>query len=84
MSLTLLKRFVLGRSEERRNEILSERDWLDEDGKPSRSALDRDGSLVGYLIARYGTENPALDERDWELLDEWMTKGMPSGQNVQR
>ncbi|KAK5056624.1 hypothetical protein LTR84_012156 [Exophiala bonariae] len=84
MSLNLLKRFVLGRSEERRNEILSEREWLDEDGKPSSTALERDGSLVGYLIARYGTKDAALDDRDWELLDEWMVKGMPSGQNVQR
>lgn len=83
-SLNLLQRFVLGRSEQRRDEIMTEREWLDEGGKPSQAAIARDGSLVGWLISRYGTEDAALDERDWELLDEWMVNGMPTGQSVQR
>ena len=42
------------------------------------------GSLTGYIIARYGTEDPALDDRDWELLEKWFDKGMPVGEKVSR
>ena len=71
-SLDLLKQFVTGRSVERRDEVLADK------------AGGRDGHLADLLIARYGTEDAALDDRDWELLDEWMEKGMPTGQQVQR
>ncbi|KEF63410.1 uncharacterized protein A1O9_01388 [Exophiala aquamarina CBS 119918] len=84
-SLDLLKQFVLGRCNKRREEILTARGWMDEHGtKPGDTAIEKDGSLVGLLIARYGTDAAALDERDWELLEEWMAKGMPPGEHVQR
>ena len=84
-SLDLLKQFVLVRSDESREEFLMARGWKDEPGaKPGRAAVEKDGSLVGVLVARYGTEEAAFDERDWELLEEWMMKGMPTGENVKR
>lgn len=84
-SLDLLQQFVLGRSNRRREEILTARGWMDEPGtKPGDTAVKKDGSLVGLLIARYGTDEAALDERDWELLEEWMAKGMPIGEHAQR
>lgn len=84
-SLALLERFVVGRSPEKRDEILHEEDWVDEMGtRDGTKAVNRSGSLVGLLIARYGTNDPALDDRDWELLNDWMVRGMPSGQHVSR
>lgn len=44
----------------------------------------REGSLAGYLISRHGTEDPALDERDMEMLTAWFGEGMPVGQCVVR
>jgi len=84
-SLELLRNFVQGRSTAKRDSILTEHDWIDEEGmRRGGKAVAKDGSLVGFLIARYGTEDPALDERDWELLDNWYQKGMPTGENVTR
>lgn len=85
-SLDLLKRFTDDMSEANRDVILTEYGWI-EDGsgsRPGRQALTRDGSLVGLLIARYRTSEPALDERDWKLLADWMHKGMPVGEHVRR
>ncbi|KAL2406834.1 hypothetical protein ABEF95_003487 [Exophiala dermatitidis] len=84
-SLNLLKRFTDNVSVANRDEILREHDWVDEpDERPGHRAGAKSGSLVGLLIARYGTHDPALDERDWELLTEWMGKGMPVGEHVER
>lgn len=43
-----------------------------------------EGSLAGYLIRRQGTQDPALDERDMEMLRRWFGEGMPWGQAVVR
>lgn len=76
---------MVGRSAEKRDEILHEEDWVDEMGtRDGTQAVKKSGSLAGLLIARYGTSDPALDDRDWELLDEWMVGGMPTGQHVSR
>lgn len=76
--LDLLKRFVVGRSDARREAVLRAEEW--HDGPSS----NKDRSLAGYLISGYGTDNPALDERDWELLEQWIVKGMPTGEHVRR
>lgn len=68
-----------------RDAILEEQGWMDAPGSRSgEKAISKSGSLVGYLIARHGTEDPALDDRDWELLSGWMGKGMPTGEHVER
>lgn len=84
-NLDLLKRFTDNLSVENRDDILVELGWIDPEGeRPGMTAVKKSGSLTGLLIARYGTEDPALDARDWELLKEWNDKGMPTGQHVQR
>lgn len=81
--LSQLQRFALDPSS--RNQILQENDWVDEEGqRPGTKANERSGSLSGYLIARHGTENPALDDTDIELLRKWFVEGMPCGQSVVR
>ena len=83
--LDLLARFTASISVTARDEILKEHGWVDEPGaRPGEKAVSKDGSLMGYLIARYGTQEPALDKRDWELLREWCGQGMPVGEHVER
>jgi hypothetical protein len=79
-----LKRFTDNISLENRNEILIEKGWLDPPGARPGQMAGKDGSLTGLLIARYGTEDPALDARDWELLKDWFDRGMPTNQHVSR
>lgn len=68
-----------------RDQILQENDWFDEAGeRPGEKAAARGGSLSGFLIARHGTEDPALDETDIRLLSKWFAEGMPCGQSVVR
>ena len=60
---------------------------VDEPNAPrigAKALASGNGSLTGFLVARYGTEDPALDDRDWELLEEWFGKGMPVGETVSR
>ncbi|KAJ9615010.1 hypothetical protein H2200_001084 [Cladophialophora chaetospira] len=84
-NLDLLKRFTDDISIGNRNEILMEMGWTDPPGsRPGESAVNKNRSLSGLLIARYGTDEPALDERDWQLLKEWNDQGMPRGQHVRR
>lgn len=84
-NLHLLKRFTDDLSLENRDGILREQGWVDDSGsRPGEQAVRRSGSLSGLLIARYGTDEPALDDRDWELLNEWFGKGMPQGEHVER
>ena len=84
-SLDLLKRFTDNVCIENRDQMCTEKDWVDEPGtRPGIRAATKYGSLVGFMIARYGTDDPALDDRDWELLREWFREGMPTGQRVQR
>ena len=84
-NLALLKRFTDEISIGNRNEILMEMGWIyPPDQRPGQAAVNRNGSLSGLLIARYGTDEPAFDNRDWELLKEWNDRGMPLGQHVRR
>jgi hypothetical protein len=84
-NLDFLKRFTDDISIENRDKILEENGWVDPPGeRPGMTAARKSGSLSGLLIASYGTDHPALDERDWELLKEWNDKGMPLGQHVRR
>ena len=80
-----LKEFTQDRSIASRDKWLTERDMVDSPNAPriGEGASSR-GSLTGLMIARYGTSDPALDERDWEMLEEWFEKGMPVGENVSR
>lgn len=49
---------------------------LDRPGqRPGEKAVTHRGSLVGMLIARWGTEEPALGEGEWEELREWFEMG---------
>ncbi|EXJ88587.1 hypothetical protein A1O1_05517 [Capronia coronata CBS 617.96] len=83
--LDLLKRFTDDVSMANRNDVLAEHGWIDGPGdRPGQQAVQQNRSLAGLLVARYGTGDPALDQRDWELLKEWMDKGMPVGEHVQR
>jgi len=80
-----LKRFTDDISMQNRDEILTEKGWVDPPGgRPGHMAVEKDGSLTGHLIARYGTLEPAFDDRDWQLLKEFLDRGMPTGQKVQR
>ena len=80
-----LEQFTLSRSIAMRDQMVVEKDWADGPGV-SRfgETVASKGSLTGYLIVRYGTEEQALDERDWELLEEWFQKGRPVGMQVER
>ncbi|KAJ9497244.1 hypothetical protein LTR99_001962 [Exophiala xenobiotica] len=84
-NLDLLKRFTDDLSLGNRDGLLGEHGWIDESGsRPGEQAVRKNRSLSGLLIARYGTHEPALDDRDWELLSEWFGKGMPVGEHVER
>ena len=83
-SLELLQRFCADPSTSNRDAILSDHGWIDDAGqRPGTKAADS-GDLVGYCIARHDTDNPAFDERDLKILQEWFRKGMPAGENVHR
>jgi len=81
----LLKRFTDDVSLANRDEILEEHGWVDVPGtRPGEQAVTKSGDLAGFVIARYATSDPALDDRDWELLNQWFRKGMPVGEHVER
>ena len=82
--LAQLQRFCVDPTIATRDKLSQEYDW--EDGTeqaPGQKAADK-GDLVGVLVARHGTENPAFDERDLEMLKSWFEEGMPKGQKVVR
>jgi hypothetical protein len=84
-NLEFLKRFTDDISLENRNAILMEMGWVDPHGeRPGMTAVNKSGSLTGFLIGRYGTDDPAFDDRDWELVKEWIDRGFPLGQKVRR
>lgn len=82
--LALLKRFCLDPTATTRGQILDEFGWNASEPQAAAAKASREGSLVGFLVARHGTEDPALDERDLELLKEWFVEGMPVGRAVVR
>lgn len=43
--------------------------------RPGEKAATLKGSLVGMLIARWGTEDPALGTEEWEKLKDWFEMG---------
>lgn len=75
-SLEKLERFVMDPSSS--SKLMQEYGW-----GSGKAAADK-GDLVGYLIGRHGTEDPAFDDRDLEMLKEWFGKGMPVGEHVER
>ncbi|KAF2172694.1 hypothetical protein M409DRAFT_49236 [Zasmidium cellare ATCC 36951] len=82
--LDLLQRFCADPSIANRDRLLEEHEWVDEaGGKPGDKAAGK-GDLAGFLVARHGTHDPALDERDLDMLKAWFEKGRPMGQNVSR
>lgn len=75
--LVLLQRFSTDRSASSRDVILSERNMVDEPGaRPGEKAAANEGSLVGLLVARYGTDEPGLEEWEWDMLKEWFNRGV--------
>ena len=44
-------------------------------GEELGSGAQQKGSLAGYVIARNGTERPALGEEEVVMLREWFEKG---------
>lgn len=77
-NLQLLKRFCVLPTVSNRDAILAERGYSD----PLDAA--NAGSLTCFVIGRHGTDDPAFDNRDLELLQDWFDKGMPVGQHVTR
>ncbi|KAK4971942.1 hypothetical protein LTR66_011351 [Elasticomyces elasticus] len=64
--LALLRLFCTDQSVSNRDAILVERDMVDEPGiRPGEKAAR------SFVIARYGTHDPALQEWEWKMLKEW-------------
>ncbi|MCJ1422774.1 hypothetical protein MMC29_000654 [Sticta canariensis] len=74
--LSLLRAFCANPSAPSREALLTEHDMLDGPGqRPGEKAATQKGSLVGMLIARWGTEEPALGKGEWEKLTDWFKMG---------
>ena len=72
--LTLLRRFCADPSA--KEAVLRDRDMLDEPSDwPGKRAQSKYGSLAGFTIARHGTQTPALEEREIEMLRKWFESG---------
>ncbi len=70
--LSLLRAFCANLSTLNKEVLLTEHDMLDGPGqRPGQKAATQKGSLAGMLIARWGTEEPALGEGEWEKLNDW-------------
>jgi hypothetical protein len=52
---------------------MMEEQWDDSAGATGR------GSLVGYVVAKYGTEEVVFNGRDLEMLKEWFEGEMSAG-----
>ena len=69
-NLALLKRFCDDPS--KKDEILRGKDMIDEPGTaPGTKANFVHGSLVGYCIARHGTDDPVLSDGEIVMLRDW-------------
>ena len=77
-NLQLLKKFCESPTVSNRDAIMAQRGFV-----TAQDAADA-GGLTYYVIGRHGTEDPAFDDRDIELLQEWFHQGMPAEQHVQR
>ena len=71
--LDLLQEFCANPT--KREEILVKHDMVDESGTPAGSRAQKTGSLAGFCIARHGTDNPALQEAEIEMLRNWFHRG---------
>ena len=83
-SLELLQRFCANPTVETRDQIVNKNGWHDAPGDQPGEKAGKSGDLSGFLIARHGTHDPALDDRDIEMLKKWFEEGMPTGQKVVR
>lgn len=82
--LALLQRFCTDPSVATRDRMIADNDWFDGDGRRRGDKAAGKGSLAGFCISRYGTDDPAFDERDLEMLKGWFERGMPVGEGVAR
>ncbi|KAK0267238.1 hypothetical protein LTR91_010595 [Friedmanniomyces endolithicus] len=81
--LVLLRQFCIDPSVSKRDAILAEHAMVDEPGaRPGKKAAESKGSLVGLMIARYGTHDPALEDWEWEMLREWFDGTVPTTQET--
>jgi hypothetical protein len=72
----ILRKFCLDLT--KKDDVLREYGMLDEPGEePGTRAQAARGSLAGYCVATYGTENSAFDVQEMELLRMWFGKGGP-------
>jgi len=71
--LAVLQRFCADPST--KNEILREQEMIDNPGDGVGSKAVSKGDLVGFMIARHDTENPALEDREIKMLREWFERG---------
>ncbi len=72
--LSMLKEFC--RDPSKRDVILADNDMKDEAGqRPGTKALQQRRSLVGLIIARYGTSEPALTKDEIQDLKDWFGQG---------
>ena len=73
-ALALLQRFCADPSSG--DAILRDCDMVDGPGdEPGHRANSKYGNLVGYAIARHGTDKPVLEEREIDMLREWFKSG---------
>jgi hypothetical protein len=83
-SLAILKRFSMDPTSSTREQIMRDEEWTEDAGQDKGAGVAAKGSLVGYVIAKHGTDEPVFDERDLELLKKWYEDGMPAGEAVAR
>jgi hypothetical protein len=81
-SLEILRRFCVSDPSSARDELAKEKGWTMGPDRAIAEAVK--GDLAGYVIMRHGTDDPAFDARDLEMLKDWFEKGMPSGERVVR
>lgn len=71
--LDLIERFISDPS--RKDAMMNEYGWCDEEGqKPGEKAASM-GDLVGLCVARHGTEHYVFKESDLAMLREWYASG---------
>ncbi|EME45675.1 hypothetical protein DOTSEDRAFT_23671 [Dothistroma septosporum NZE10] len=82
--LALLQRFCETPTIDTRDQIVEENGWHDSAGDRPGEKAANEGNLSGFVIARHGTNDPAFDDRDIEMLKRWFEEGKPKGQKVVR